>query len=168
MIYFTQLGYSYSLILWLFVYLLRNTYFFICFIDYYFIPYDFFTVAFIGRLLKESEWQQVTSGLQNTSEYSTLSQQCCHLSSHICVSSSHFSKNLWAVPSVQTTIGITLPLVFQCLFSSRARSKYFLSFRSLSFFNLWFVKTATFIRWQLHIVFFFCWFLFVAFFFFFC
>ena len=38
-----------------------------------------FTSALADRFSLESEWQQVSSSLQDSSYYSGLSQQCCHL-----------------------------------------------------------------------------------------
>ena len=37
------------------------------------IPWEFFTSAIAGGLSLESEWQQVSSGLQNSSQYSNRS-----------------------------------------------------------------------------------------------
>ena len=47
----------------------------------YCILLEFFTPAFVGGLSQESEWQQVSSGVQDSPEYSHRSQQCCSLNS---------------------------------------------------------------------------------------
>ena len=41
------------------------------------IPCDFFTQVFVNGF--SPEWQQVSSGLQDSSQYSGRSQQCCNL-----------------------------------------------------------------------------------------
>ena len=43
--------------------------------DYYFTPWKFFTPALAGGLSQESEWQQVSSGLQDSSQYSSQSKK---------------------------------------------------------------------------------------------
>ena len=48
---------------------------------YYFIFGEIFKSALADGLLLESEWQQVTSGLQDSGQYSVRSQQCCGLNS---------------------------------------------------------------------------------------
>ena len=53
-------------------------------IYYYYIiiiPVEFFTSVLADGFSLESEWQQVSSGLQDSSQYSACSQQCCHLDS---------------------------------------------------------------------------------------
>ena len=42
---------------------------------------EFFTPALADDLSQEIEWQQVSSSLQDSSQYSGRSQQCCHLDS---------------------------------------------------------------------------------------
>ena len=42
---------------------------------------DFFSPAIVGGFLLEIEWQQVSSSLQDSSQYSGRSQQCCSLCS---------------------------------------------------------------------------------------
>ena len=66
---------------------------------------------------------QVPSGLQDSSQYFSPSQQCCGLNG---VSSSfNFHPNLLGIlPSTPTKIGITNTHMFNSLFSSPARSKY--------------------------------------------
>ena len=43
------------------------------FLCYYFTPCEFFTSALADDILLESEWQQVSSGLQGSSQYSSWS-----------------------------------------------------------------------------------------------
>ena len=69
-------------------------------------------------------------GLQDSSQYSGRSQQCCCLEG--LNSSSLFSESLRTVPSAQTTIGTTVTLMFLGILSSQERSKY-LSIFSPSF-----------------------------------
>ena len=46
---------------------------------YYFTPHELFTTALAGNILLESEWQQVSSGLLDSSEYFGWSLQCYSL-----------------------------------------------------------------------------------------
>ena len=89
---------------------------------------EFFTpILTIGFFLK-SEWQQVSSSLQDTSLYSSWSLQRSGLdgldSSNLLFFQFPF---LETIPSAPTTIGVTITLTFHCLFGSPARSKYFWS-----------------------------------------
>ena len=43
--------------------------------------WEFFTSALADGFPLESEWQQVSSSLQDSSEYSSWSQECCNLDS---------------------------------------------------------------------------------------
>ena len=43
---------------------------------YYYTPWEFFTLALAGGLALGAEWQQISLGLQNSSELSGRSQQC--------------------------------------------------------------------------------------------
>ena len=45
----------------------------------YFAPWEFFASALADGLSLELEWQKVSSNLQDTSQYSGRSQQCCSL-----------------------------------------------------------------------------------------
>ena len=58
-------------------------------------------------------------------------------------SSSLFSKPFGTIPSAPITIGITVILVFHCIFSSQARSKYFSIFSQSFIFTLWFVRMVS-------------------------
>ena len=46
-----------------------------------FTPLEFFTSVLADGFSLESEWQQVSSGLQDSSQDSGCSQECCHLDS---------------------------------------------------------------------------------------
>ena len=48
---------------------------------YYFTPLEFFTSVLADGFSLEFEWQQVSSGLQDSSRYSGRLQQCCRLDS---------------------------------------------------------------------------------------
>ena len=104
-----------------------------------FTPWQFFTLALADGL---SEWQQVYSILQESSQYSGRSQPCCSLdclhSSCVFFKSSSPSTNpLVTVPRASITIGIIVTFMFHSFFNSLTRSRY-LSFFSLSFnFTLW-------------------------------
>ena len=96
----------------------------------------------------EFEWQQVSSGLQDSSRYSNWSQQCCSLNG---LDSSDFqflqsSSQAFGEHSKSTNYyHLHIPQIF---FSSQARSKY-LSIFSFSFiFTQWFAGTAEPSRWQ--------------------
>ena len=109
-------------------------------------PWEFFTSAKADGLSLESEWQQVSSSLQDSSQYSGQSQQCCsldrlHLSSYS-KSSSPFTIHLVTVPRAPITNDITVSFIFHSFFNSQARSRY-LSFLLISLnFTLWSVRTA--------------------------
>ena len=49
------------------------------FTENYFVLCEFFTSVLADGLSLEFEWQQVSSGLQDSSQYSGWSQQCCSL-----------------------------------------------------------------------------------------
>ena len=55
---------------------------------HFFTPWKFFTSALADGLSLESEWQQVSSSLQDSSQYSGRSQQYCSLD---CLHSSSYS-----------------------------------------------------------------------------
>ena len=90
----------------------------------------------------ESEWQQVFSGHQNSSQYSSRSQQCCRLGG-LGLSSDFQSfepppfLSLWGPFQVTITTGITVTLRFHCfyLFSCKVQ---ILVYRLISLnFTLW-------------------------------
>ena len=70
----------------------------------------------------ESEWQQVSSSLQDSSQFSGWSQQCCSLdvSTHplISKSASLCTNPLVTVPRALITIDITVTFMFHSLFFS--------------------------------------------------
>ena len=115
---------------------------------YHFTPYKFFTLA--GGLSLESEWQQVSSGLQDSSQYSGWSQQCFSLDDLDSLSDFQFlqslSKPLGTISSIPT---ITVILMFHSFFSSLARSKYLSIFPFSFIFTLLSVWMVKFIQWQI-------------------
>ena len=75
----------------------------------------------------ESEWQQVSSGLYDSSQYSGQSQQCCLDSLESSADFQLFQPSFQAlatVPSALITTGITVTLVLYSFLSSLAISKY--------------------------------------------
>ena len=99
-----------------------------------------------GGFLLEFEWQQVSSSLQDSSQYSGRPQQCCRLDSL------HPSANFQVLQAVQQFFSYcaqrtdhdwhNLYFMFHSFFNSLARSRY-LFFFSLSFrFILWSAGTA--------------------------
>ena len=91
----------------------------------------------------EFEWQQVSSSLQDSSQYSGRSWQCCSLVSLprlvISESSSPCTNPLVTILGAPITNGIIVTFMFH---NSLARSRYS-SFFSLSFsFTLWSAGTA--------------------------
>ena len=114
-----------------------------------FTPLKFFTSALADGLSLEFEWQQVSSSLQDSYQYSGCSQQCCnldglHSSSNFQIFQSLFYSPLVNVLSAPHTIGIILTFRFHSFFNSLASSRY-LSFFSLSFsFILWLESTILF------------------------
>ena len=65
----------------------------------YFTPWEFFTSALPDGLSLESEWQQVTSSFQDSSQYSGWSQQCYSLD---CL---HLSYNFQVLQSLYQSFG---------------------------------------------------------------
>ena len=95
---------------------------------------------------QESEGQQVSSGLQDSSQNSSSSQLCCHLDSLYPPANFQvlqaFNNSLVIVPNAPTTISTVVTFMFHSFFNSIARSRY-LSFISLFFrFILWSTGTA--------------------------
>ena len=130
-----------SLIMWLIVSSLspHSLHLLFCYYYYYYYYYyycEFFTPVLVDSLSLESEWQQISSGLQDSSQYSSRSHQCC--SEEYLDSSSDFQfSSLFSCPSKTitsspTTIGITVTLYSTVSFYSLTRSKY-LSFRFILF-----------------------------------
>ena len=116
--------------------------------------WEFFPPVLVDGFPLESEWQQISSSLQNSTEYSGWSHQCCSLDS--LYSCSYFQvpqslyQSLVTVPSMPISVGIIVIFRFHSFFSSLARSKY-LSLFSLSFsFNLWSARMVKFTIQQYH------------------
>ena len=105
----------------------------------FFIHWEFFTSVLAGSHLQESEKQQVSLNLQDSSQYSGCSQQCLFwivsTRPFISKSSSPFNNSLVTAPRVTITIDITVTFMFHSFFNSLARSRY------LSFFLLYFSFT---------------------------
>ena len=84
--------------------------------NYYFTSCEFFTPELADGLSLESEWQQVSSGLQGVAQYSSKSQQCCSLdgldSSLFKISYSPPLQALRNITSTPITTGITIILIF--------------------------------------------------------
>ena len=97
----------------------------------------------------ESKRLQISSGLQDSSQYSDQFQQFHNLDGLsilplISNFSNHLSKALETLLSVPVTIGITVTFMFHSLFSSLAGSKYFSLFSLSLNFPLWSAGTAKF------------------------
>ena len=120
-----------------------HTYIYIYIIIYFL---KFFTSALTDGFSLESEWQQVSSSLQDSSQYSGRSQKWSsldglHSSANLQVLQS-LCNPLVTVPNALITIGIIVTCMFHSFFNSLARLRY-LSFFSHSFsFNLWSAGTA--------------------------
>ena len=89
-----------------------------------------FTPALADGFSLDSEWQQISSNLQDSSQYSNRSQQNCSLdgthSSSYFLQSQH--QSLVILPSTTITTDITVTLMFHRFFSSLARSKFLFLF----------------------------------------
>ena len=112
-----------------------------------FTPLEFFTSVLADSFSLEFEWQQVSSSLQDSSQYSgRLSNAVVWVvptRPPTSKSSRPFNNPLVTVPNAPMTIGTIVTLMFtQFFFNSLARSRY-LSFFLLSFrFILWSAGTA--------------------------
>ena len=111
-----------------------------------FTPLEFFISVLADGFSLEFEWQQVSSSLQDSSQYSGHSQQCCHLDSLF--PSTNFqviqsSIILWLLcQKHQSQLAQSSLSCSTAFFNSLARSRY-LSFFSHSFrFILWSAGTA--------------------------
>ena len=105
-----------------------------------------------SSLSLDSEWQEVSSGLLDSSESSSWFQQCCGLNRLDTFIEFHFflsfSQAIWdRSKSTNYYWYHRLPFILQGFFSL-ARFKYLFVF-SLSFtFTLWSTETAKFTRWK--------------------
>ena len=82
-------------------------------------PLEFFTSALADGLSLEFEWQQVSSSLQDSSQYSGRSQQRCRMVSTrppTSKFSSPFNSPLVIVPNALITIGIIATFKFHRFF----------------------------------------------------
>ena len=97
---------------------------------YYFVHLWVFCTIVSGWFHTGVKWQQVSSILQDSYQYSSWSQQCCSLGGL------HSSSYVQVLQSLYQSFGdrdrVTIPFMFTVFFSSLARSKY-LSLSSLSF-----------------------------------
>ena len=97
---------------------------------------EFFTSVLADGFYLEFEWQKVSSSLQNSSQDSGRSKQCCHLDSLYPSANFQvlqaFNNPFSIVPKAQITIGTIVTFMFHSFFNSLARSRY-LSFFSHSF-----------------------------------
>ena len=116
--------------------------------NYYSTLRGLFTSEIAGRFSLESKWQQVSSDVQDSSEYSGQSQLGYNLDSF--VSSIDFqilSKLMGNVQSTPSTIGINLSPLFPCIFTFLARSKYYYHYYCEFFFyqniTWWFFSGVT-------------------------
>ena len=89
--------------------------------------WEFFTPALANGFSLESEWQQVSTSLQDFYQYSSWSQ-CCNLDGFhtFSKSSSPCTNPLVTVPSAPVLTGITFNFMSHSFFSSSARSNSFM------------------------------------------
>ena len=98
-----------------------------------------FTPSLVDSLSQESEWQQVTIGHQDSTEYSDRSHQCCSLNGLDSSTNQDLHSLIQAHPLQLVLHSLSCSTAF---FSSQARSKY-LSIFSLSFIiTQWSAGTA--------------------------
>ena len=83
---------------------------------YYYILYEFSTSASADGLLLESERQQVSSGIQDSSQYSSQSQQCCSLDSLASFSDIQFQQSFYRNLCGPVTVGITITFMYHSFF----------------------------------------------------
>ena len=119
---------------------------------YYYYWSSAFTPAFADCFSRESEWQQVSLNLQDSSQYSGRSQQCYSFDG-LCSSPtfnfpSLFTKPLEIVPIVhQFQLVSPSPSCSIVFFSFLARSKYLSLFLFPLIFTLWSAETAKVSSW---------------------
>ena len=90
-----------------------------------FTHWEFFTSMLADSLSQKTEWQQVSSSFQDSSQYSSRSQECCCLDWHYTSqSSSPIINPLVTEPKAPITISISVTFMFDSfLFNSPARSR---------------------------------------------
>ena len=105
----------------------------------------FFTSAPTDRFSQESEWQQVSSGFQDL-----VVLWCWPFNSsyNLQFSESLFFWFFGTVPSVSTTIGITVIFMFHSFLSSLARFMYLFKVSPFFTFTLWSSGSAKCIVWE--------------------
>ena len=103
---------------------------------YYYTPCVFYNPGFPDGFSLESKWQQVSSALWDSSQYSDLSQQRCSLDGLDLSSDFQFfqPKPLGTVPSTPSTTSITVILMLHSFISSLAKFSFFLLFSFFLFF----------------------------------
>ena len=102
---------------------------------YIYIFFAFFSHSFIWFFKLESEWQQVSSDLQDSSNCNDFSCAVVWIVLILLLifsSPSLFPKFLWNVPSAPTMIGITVTFKFRNFFVSLEKLWYFPNFRFIS------------------------------------
>ena len=114
---------------------------------FYFTLWEFFISANADGFPLEFEWQQISSSLQDSSQYSGWSQQCSSLDS---LHPSRYFQVLLSLyqsfgdlPRAPITIAIIVTFMFHCFFfNSRARSRYLSLFIHSFNFTLWSAGTT--------------------------
>ena len=105
-----------------------------------------FTPASANDLPLEFEWQQVSSSLQDSSQYSSRSEQCCHLDGLQSTSYFQFFQSCYQCfgecTKCMITIGIPIIFMLYSFFSSLARSSYLSLFSPSFSFIQWSTGTA--------------------------
>ena len=105
--------------------------------------WEFFRLTLADGLSLQSELQQVSSNLQDSSQYSGWSSKWMFITClQISKSSSSFTNPLGIVLSTPTTIGITVTFMFDSFFSSLARFSCLALFSSSFSFTLWSAGTT--------------------------
>ena len=125
----------------------------------YFTLWEFFTSVLADGFSLELEWQQVSSSLQDSSQYFGQSQQCCILDSL------HLSHYFQVLQSLYQSFGDCTKSTnhnwynrhfhVPQFFNSLARSRYLSLFLHSFNFTLWFAGTAK--STILQVLSFFCW-----------
>ena len=103
-----------------------------------FTPWEFFTRVLADGLSLEFEWQQVSSSLQDSSQYSWMISTRLPTSK----SPSHFNHRLVTVPKTPITIVMIVTFIFYNFSNSLARLRYLYFFLLSLSFILWSAVTA--------------------------
>ena len=113
--------------------------------NYYITPCEFFTPALADGLSLEFKWQQISSGLQNSSQNSGRPQQRCSLDG-LCSSFSTpptLLLNLWESFQVHQLQLVSPSPSCSTYFCSLSKSKYLSLFSFSLIFMLWSARAAT-------------------------